>query len=136
VTLDAETAIWLADLFARAVTDLEYHPGLLIEVEASPDQWVQVIIESDEDSLAVSGFLMSFPYRVFDIGPLQALSELLIPPPPGTHCVEWEEGGFARLLLRPDVPLVGLAHFIGDVLERLVGMAPGSELTVQIEYGY
>ncbi len=70
---------------------------------------------------------------------VKVLFSFLAPCPPlnpGTQAVGWEDGAHATIRIRPDVPLVGLAHFAGDILEKVVGASSDAELSVQIEYGF
>lgn len=134
--MDAEEAIWLAELIAQAVAELAHSPGLTIEVHGDANLWLQVLPEESEIDGKLAGFILNFPYRLSSGDPLSTLAALGLKPPPGTHSVEWQDGAFARLLVRPDVPLVGLAHFAGDLLQHIVGAPPGAELTVQIEHGF
>jgi hypothetical protein len=136
VTTDADQAIWLAGLIARLITAIEHSPGLTIEAENEPKQWIQIIPESDENTQKISGFILNYPYQQRSIEPLDSLTENDLIPPPGTNVDVWEPGGFARLWVRPDVPLVGLAHFAIDILKKVTGAEDGAELTVRIEYGF
>lgn len=134
--LAEDEAIWLGELIGKAVVELEHSPGMTVEVDGTPAQWVQVIPEASQLDGSLSGFLLNFPYRGHESEPLDTLQQLRLVPPPGTESRHWENGGFATLWLRPDVPLVGLAHFVGDILHRVVGAAPDAELAVQFDYGY
>lgn len=134
--MDADTAIWLGELFGKAVVELGHSPGLTVEVEGRPGDWVQVIPEESELSGDLAGFVVNFPYRGHTGSPLEALRAQGVAPPPGTQTRTWEDGGFATLWIRPDIPLVGLAHFAGDILEKLVGAPADCELSAQFEYGY
>ncbi|MBN1121468.1 MAG: hypothetical protein JXJ17_10340 [Anaerolineae bacterium] len=136
MTTDADQAIWLAGLIARSIASIELSPGLTIEVEDDPKQWIQVIIESDDITQNVNGYILNYPYRQHSIEPLEKLTETGLIPPPDTRIDAWEAGGFARLWIRPDVPLVGLAHFAIDILKKIIGADDSAELTVRIEYGF
>ncbi len=132
--MDAETAIWLGDLIAQATLALEDGPCVTIEVEGQSNHWIQVIPEEAEEKL--SGFLLNFPYRSRQGDPLETLQAAGLALPPGTQTRFWEDNGYAALWIRPDVPLVGLAHFAGNVLTHIVGAPSDAELEVQIEYGF
>ncbi len=134
--MDAQQALWLSGLILQALAELEHSPGLTIEVVDNEHLWVQLLPEESEEDGALAGFVLNFPYRHRSGDPLQTLREITLKPPPGTRTLLWEDGGYARIWLRPDVPLVGLAHFVGDVLERVVGAPQNAELAVRIEYGY
>lgn len=133
--IDQDEAIWMAELIMEAVANLEDNPGLTVEVEGNLDQWVQVLFDiNDEGHLA--GFKLNFPYRAHAGDPVLEMQRIGMILPPDTQGVEWEDGGFATIWVRPDAPVVALAHFIGDILERVTGAIPGASLTVQIEYGF
>jgi hypothetical protein len=134
--MDLEVATWIAEMILETVSCLEEHPGLTIEVENHPNQWVQVIPEQDEETEKLSGFTLNFPYREFRGDPLLALAAAEMKPPPGTQTLEWEDNGFASILLRTDIPLVALALFIGDILTRIVGADEDSSFAIHNEYGY
>lgn len=134
--LEADVAIWLGELIGKAVVELEHAPGMTIEVEGTPNQWVQVVPEASDLSGQLAGFALNFPYRGHEGDPVAALGQVGLVAPPGTRTRTWEDGGFATIWVRPDVPLVGLAHFIGDILQAIVGADRGAELTVQFDYGY
>ncbi len=134
--MDAEVAIWLGELIGRAVVELEFAPGLTIEVDDDTSQWLQLIPEESPADGSLAGFLLNFPYRSWAGDPLEQLAEAGLMLPPGTQVVGWEDGAHAAIRLRPDVPLVGLAHFAGDILEKIVGASPEAELSVQVEYGF
>ena len=135
--LDAEEAIWLAELIGQTVYELPHQPGLTVEIIDTPEYWVQLIpTESEREEGTLAGFLLNFPYREHTGDPLHLLGTLGLPPPPQTSSHQWEENHFATLRLSPDVPLIGLAHFIGDILERVVGASPSAEVQAHIDYGY
>jgi hypothetical protein len=134
--VDADTAIWLGELLGKAVVEMEHSPGLIIEAEGRTGDWVQIIPEESEHDGTLAGFVVNFPYRGHAGSPLETLQTQGVKPPPGTQTRTWEDGGYATLWIRPDVPLVGLAHFAGDILEKLIGVPADSELTAQFEYGY
>lgn len=134
--MDAQQALWLSGLILQALAELEHSPGLTIEVVDNEHLWVQLLPEEAEENGTLAGFVLNFPYRRRSGDPLQTMRDATLKPPPGTRTLLWEDNGYARIWLRPDVPLVGLAHFVGDVLERIVGAPPNAELAVRIEYGY
>lgn len=134
--LEADVAIWLGELIGKAVVELEHKPGMTVEVDGEPNQWVQVIPEASQVTGELGGFVLNFPYRGHTGDPVETLREEGLLPPPGTESREWEDDGFAMIWLRPDVPLVALAHFTGDVLHSIVGAPPDAELAVDFSYGY
>jgi hypothetical protein len=134
--MDADIAIWLGELIGRAVIEMAHSPGLTIEVTEMPDLWLQVIPEESTESAELGGFLLNFPYREPETDPLERLIAAGVSPPPDTRLERWEQGGYATLWIRPDVPLVGLAHFSGDILEHLTGAPPDADLSVRYEYGF
>lgn len=134
--MDAQQALWLSGLILQALAELEHSPGLTIEVVEDERLWTQLLPEESEEDGALAGFVINFPYRDHSGDPLQTMRDITLKPPPGTRTIAWEDDGYARIWLRPDVPLVGLAHFVGDVLERIVGVPQNAELAVRIEYGY
>jgi hypothetical protein len=134
--VDADIAIWLGELLGKAVVELQHAPGLTVEAKGRSGDWVQIIPEESEHDDSLAGFVVNFPYRGHTGSPLDTLQAQGVKPPPGTEAHTWEDGGYATLWIRPDVPLVGLAHFAGDILEKLIGTPADSELTAQFEYGY
>lgn len=134
--MEADVAIWLGELIGRAVVEMAHGPGLTIEVTEMPGLWLQVIPEESDETAGLGGFLLNFPYREPSGDPLDALAAAGVTPPPDTRLDRWEQGGFATLWVRPDIPLVGLAHFCGDILERLTGAPPNADLSVRYEYGF
>ncbi len=134
--MDKEEATWLAEMILETAANLEDSPCLLIEVESKISQWVQVLLECDEESGQVGGFALNFPYRDHSGDPLTALQAAGLKPPPNTRALEWEDDGFATIWIRPDVPLVALALFANDILVRVVGASADATITVRIEYGY
>lgn len=134
--LDADVAIWLGELIGKAVVELEHAPGMTVEVQGVPKQWVQVIPEASQLDGQLAGFVLNFPYREQTGDPVDTLRGRGLMPPPGTESREWEDNGFAMIWIRPDVPLVGLAHFIGDILQTIIGTPQSAELNVQFDYGY
>ncbi|HEC23851.1 MAG TPA: hypothetical protein ENI95_13135 [Chloroflexi bacterium] len=134
--MDREMALWLAELIRQAVEVLEHDPGLTLEVDDHPHLWLQILLEADEETGALKGYILNFPYRSQTGDPLEAIARAGLLAPPDTKILEWEEGGYARIWIRPDAPLLALALFIGDLLEKIVGMPEGETFSVQIEYGY
>jgi hypothetical protein len=134
--MDAETAIWLAGLIAQAVTALEHSPGMTVEDEANSAHWLQIVAEEADGEPRLGGFVLNFPYREHQGDPLETLQQTGLRIPPGTRVEHWEDGGFATIWVRPDVPLVALAHFVGDILARITGAEASAELAVKIEYGF
>lgn len=134
--IDQDEAVWLAEVMMEAVAHLDDKPGLTAEVEGNQNQWVQVVFEQNDEDGSLSGFKLNFPYRGRAGDPVKTLSEAGLSLPPDSVAVDWEDGGFATIWVRPDAPVVALAHFIGDILEHVIGAAPTSTLTAQIEYGF
>lgn len=135
--LDPEEASWLAGLIAQAVIDLKHGPGITVEIDGTEKFWVQILPrESEAEPGTIDAFLVNFPYRHQAGDPLTLLAESGLRPPPGTQAADYQDGHFAALLIRGDVPLLGLAHFTGEILETVVGADPDSELAVRVEYGY
>ncbi|NDJ36955.1 MAG: hypothetical protein GYB64_20070 [Chloroflexi bacterium] len=134
--IDREEARWIAGLVEQALDGLPQKPGLTLEVIDQPMYWLQIVPEIDEETGRLGAFLLNFPYRDHADSPLLVLSGADIMPPPGTTVDRWEDHGFARIRLRPDVPLIPLALFMGEVLEKIVGAPADGELKVFIEYGF
>jgi len=134
--VDREEAIWLAEMILEASAHLDDKPGLLIEVESKASQWVQLLLEQDENSEKLGGFVLNFPYNSHSGDPLKTLESTGMKLPPDSQALEWEDGGFATIWLRPDVPLVALALFVNDILTRVAGASADASITVQIERGY
>nr|MBN1229748.1 hypothetical protein [Anaerolineae bacterium] len=135
--VDAETAIWLSDLIVQSLHGLERGPGLTIEIIGSPHLWTQLIpCFAFEEEPKLTGFVLNFPYRDKSGNPLEVIEQAGITPPPGTTPGDWENRKNAAIHLRRDIPLVALAHFIGDIFEKVLGASPDDELSVQIDYGY
>ncbi len=132
--LDEPKALWLAELIVQAVAHLEHSPGLIIEVSDKSDQWLQIVLEDNDDG-QLGGFVLNFPYQLHAGEPVATLRAHGIRLPPNSDSVDWEDGGYATIWVRPDVPLVALAQLASDILERIVGAPPDPELSVQIEYG-
>lgn len=134
--MDSEEAIWLAEIIMEAVSNLDDNPGVTVEIEGNDNQWVQVIFQQNEVDGALAGFNLNFPYRGMAGDPIVTLTQAGLSLPPDTRAEDWEDGGFATIWVRPDAPIVALAHFIGDILERAIGASPDSSITTQIEYGF
>jgi len=135
--LDPEEASWLAALIAQAVIDLKHGPCITVEVDGEEKLWVQILPrESETEPGKIDSFLLNFPYRYQTGDPMTLLVEQGLRPPPGSETAEFESGHFAALLIRGDVPLLGLAHFSGEILETVVGAGGDAELAVRVEYGY
>jgi hypothetical protein len=134
--MDAEQAVWLAGLLQQSVEQLQHHPGLTIEVEGSAELWAQVIPEPDELDESLHGFLLNFPYRGKQGDPLDTIAAAGLSAPPGTKTLAWEDGGVARLWIRPDVPLVAFSFFIGHLLENIVDAPAEAELAVDFDVGF
>jgi len=129
-------AQWLAQLIYEAAANLAAGPGLTVEVEGDHTRWIQLVLEADEDNGSLSGMILNFPYRGYKGNPLSTLEGAGLKPPPGSEALSWEDDGFARIWLRPDIPLIALAMFVGDILRRIEDTQGEFEITVQIEYGY
>lgn len=132
--MDREVANWLAGLIQQITTQLADRPCMIIEVEGDPKRWLQVIPQTEDDQL--SGLWLNFTYKNHQGNPLQTLEMADIIAPPGSQSDTWEDNGYATIRIRPDVPILALTLFIGDLMERIVGASPDDELSVQIEYGY
>jgi hypothetical protein len=133
--IDPEMAEWLTSLIAQTLAQLERKPGLTCEVEGDAKRWVQVIPDADPESGQLGGILLNFTYH-HDEKPLALLERVGMKPPPNTRVTEWETGGFARLWIRPDIPVVALALFVGDIIEKVLEAPTGYELAAWIEHGY
>ncbi len=134
--LDEGKAVWLADLIVQASTNLEESPGLTVEVVGQSEKWIQVLPECQDENGRLSGFVVNFAYHNEQQEPVATIEGKGIRLPPGTRTLEWEGGAYARLWIRPDVPVVGLAHLMSDILERISQSPANPELEVHIEYGY
>jgi hypothetical protein len=132
--MDIEVAEWLAELIHQAVMDRKRGIGLTIEVDDQPANWLQIVPEA-EDQGDLTGFLMNFPYRSAQHNPLEHLSEAGLKPPPSTQVITWESGAYATLWLRPDTPLVPMALFAADILEKIGDALPSYEVSVQMIHG-
>lgn len=133
---DADTAIWLGEMIGKAVVELQHSPGITVEVDKMPNEWVQVLPEASQLTGQLSGFVLNFPYRGQEGDPVQTLLDAGLTPPPNTQSRAHEDDGFATIWVRPDTPLVGLAHFIGDILHTIVNADEEAEVNVQFDYGY
>lgn len=134
--MDIEQATWLAELIQQAITQHEHNPCLTIEVEGNSRQWIQVVPEKETDGEQLGGFVLNFAYRKQKGDPLEVLNKAGVKAPPGTEPLTWEDGGYATIWVRPDVPPVALALFAGNILERITGASEHDEIGVQIEYGF
>ena len=133
--IDPELAQWLTSLIAQTLAQLEHGAGLTCEVEGQTRLWVQAVPEQDKETNRLGGILLNFTYRHTD-EPLAVLARVGMKPPPDTRVVEWETNAFARLWIRPDIPVVALAYFVGDIIEKVLEAPPGYELAAWIEHGY
>jgi len=133
--MDREVAEWLAELIAQAVAALEHQPGLTCEVQGDATRWIQILPEQDDVPGQVSGIVLNFAYRHQE-EPLAVLKRAGLTLPPGTRVETWEAGGYATLWVRPDIPVVALALFVGDIVEKVMEAPAGYELQAWIEYGY
>lgn len=136
LSLSPAVAQWLGGIIYETTDNLAHNPGLTIEVESDSTRWVQLILEVDPEDQSLGGMILNFPYREHKGDPLRTLTAADLKPPPGSETLEWEDGGFARIWVRPDVPLIALAMFIGDILLKVEGAKEEFEITVQVEYGY
>ncbi len=135
--MDIEVANWLAELVQQMTSELFFRPGLTIEVDDHPGNWVQIILEGEEERGEIlSGFTINFPQRRSTAPLLRALEEAGLMLPPDTEVLADEPGQFGTIRVRPDIPLVALALLAGDILERLGGVTGRYEVNVQIEYGF
>jgi hypothetical protein len=134
--MNTEQAVWLAGLIQQAIDQLRHQPGLTVEVEGSAELWIQVIPEPDDSGEKIDGFLLNFPYRKQEGDPLDTIAASGLSAPPDTKTLGWEDGGTARLLVRPDVPLVAFSLFIGHILENIVDAPGDAELTVDFDVGF
>jgi hypothetical protein len=134
--LDEDQAIWLGELILEAIANLADHPAMTIEVDGTPNQWIQAVFEADEDDTKFAGFTLNFPYRGYSGDPLAAVEKAGLKPPPDTKALEWEDDGFATLWIRPDAPVIAMALLMSDILQRMVGALPDASLSAQIEYGF
>lgn len=134
--LSPAIAQWLAGLIDEAITNLAYNPGLTIETEGDNNRWAQLIPEVDPEDQSLSGIILNFAYQKHKGDPLETIKSSGLRPPPGSETLEWEDDGFARIWMRPDVPLIALSMFIGDILAKIEGAPEGFKITVKVEYGY
>jgi hypothetical protein len=132
--MDPEVANWLAGLIQQTITQLANRPCMIVEVEGDPKRWLQIIPQAESDQL--SGLWLNFTYKNHQGNPLDTLEMADITAPPGSQSDTWEDNGYATIRIRPDVPILALTLFIGDLMECIVGAAPDDELSVQIEHGY
>ena len=129
-----EMVLWLTGLIIQTLTQLEDKPSLTCEVEGDDSHWAQIVPEDSTSSGKLSGFTLNFAYRHSD-EPLAILKEVGLGLPPGSRVIEWEAGGFATLWLRPDLPVVALAHLTGDIIEKVQNTKGDYQLVAWIEHG-
>ncbi|NDJ54209.1 MAG: hypothetical protein GYB68_14150 [Chloroflexi bacterium] len=134
--MDRQEATWLADLIVESLRGLPQGPGLTVEVEEQPRLWIQVLPQMGDEPNVLSGYTINFPYRGYEGDPLAVIQAKGLTPPPDTRTLDWSDGEFAMIWVRPDVLVVAFAHFLGDILERVIGSPEGRVLTVRIEFGY
>jgi hypothetical protein len=135
--MDRDVAQWLVELILQATHELSRSPGLTIEVENDGNNWVQVIPEEHEEQPhRIAGYVVNFPQRFGDRALIDALQDAGVSLPSDTAVIAQEDNGYGTLLVRADIPLVVLALLVGDIVEKIGGAAPGSELNVQLEYGF
>src|SRR5258706_13789727 len=99
--LDPEKAEWLADLITQATHAVDESPCLIVEVDGSPRQWVQVLPQMSDDA-SLSGYLINLPFRSPDKNPLSHLRQVGIPFPDISKVVEHEESAFATIWVGVD----------------------------------
>lgn len=135
--MDLEVAEWLAELILQAANEISRRPGLTIEVEDDASNWVQVVLESDEETPgSLSGYVLNFPQQFSPGSADAALREAGLSLPPGTRVLAHEPGAYGTIWIRPDIPVAALALLIGDIIEKANGAPAGSEVNVLIEYGF
>lgn len=130
--MELEVATWLAELIQQALAVMEHRPGLTIEVEDDPSNWVQIIPESDVISEQLTGYSLNFPFRESGDEPEMYVKSAGLRLPPETQFTSWQRGSHITLWIRPDIPLVALALFASDILEKLGKARLGYEVNVQI----
>jgi hypothetical protein len=133
--MDRDVAEWLAGLITQTVAGREHGAGLTCEVQDDPQRWMQIVPEWDEEEARLDSILLNFAHPHTD-EPLAVLARVCLKPPPDTRVETWEAGGYATLWIRPDIPVVALALFAGDIVEKVLEAPPGHELQAWIEYGY
>jgi hypothetical protein len=130
--MDLEVAEWLAELVQEAVAAIAERPGLTVEVDDVPSNWVQIIPEADLIVGNISGFSLNFPFRDTKSEPASYLQSAALKLPPDSNITSWSHGSHMTLWVRPDIPLIALALLTGDILEKIGGAAAGYEINVQI----
>lgn len=136
--MDEELAQWLAGLIAQAILGVQQNAGLTCEIIGDTSRWVQVVPEQpteDDGQQSISGLSLNFAYR-HNEEPLEKLEALGLKPPPGTTVTAWEPDAFTTLHLRPDIPVIALAFFIGDVFGKVQAAPQGYDISVKLDYGY
>ena len=133
--MDPDMSKWLTSLITQTLAQLEQGAALTCEVQGDAGRWVQVVPEQDEEDARLGGIVLNFAYRHTD-EPLTVLRRVGVQPPPDTQVAEWEANGFARLWVRPDIPVVALALFVGDIIEKVQQTPPDYELAAWIEHGH
>lgn len=132
--MEAKMALWLTSLIIQTMKQLDEKPGLSFEVEGHENYWVQIVPEDEAGNGILSGFLLNFAYH-HSQPPDAALQDAGVTLPPDTRVLTWEANRFATLWIRPDVPVVALAHFAGDILEKIQRAPAGYQLSASIEHG-
>jgi hypothetical protein len=133
--MDQEVAEWLADLIQQTTAALEHRPGLTIEVDDDPANWVQVIPASALVDRGLLGFILNLPFRAATDDPLTYLTAAGINLPPDSEITSWERDSHLTLWIRPDTPLVELALLVMDLLQRIGKAADDFEINVQVLHG-
>lgn len=133
--MDHEVAEWLAELIQQTLSSLEHNPGLTIEVEDDPANWVQIIPTSEGTTVQLAGFILNMPFRNIPDEPEPYLTAAGINLPPNTSLTSWERDSHITLLIRPDIPLVALALLIGDLLLKVGKASSHFEINVQVLHG-
>lgn len=136
--MDEEQAQWLAGLIAQAILGVTQGAGLTCEVIGDAGRWVQIVPEPPTEGdrqQSISALTVNFAYRHSE-EPLEKLSTLGVTPPPGTEVTAWEPEHFATLRIRPDIPVIALAFFVGDLFGKAQGAQEGYELSVQLDTGF
>jgi hypothetical protein len=135
--MDGAVAGWLAELIKQTTSEGAYSAGLTVEVDDHPESWVQIIPEMETDGSAqFSGFAINFPCRQRHASLQEALDLAGLKSPPDTQILAHEPGKYGTIWVRPDIPLLALALFAGDILEKLGGAPDDYEISVNIEHGF
>lgn len=131
---DTEEAKWLSTFLAEMLAQLEYHPGLTIEIEGQPHRWLQIIPQADDD-LTLNSYLLNFaagqPGILADIHLDQLLSL-----PPDTQLINSAEEGPIQMIVRADIPILALGLFVLEVFSLILGRSTNDELALRVEYGF